>query len=518
MIRKSINSVATSDPTAPGVRIDSDSVSPIYGPVTAIITFTRPVTGFVVGDITATNCTLGSFTTISPNVYSVSMIPPLTSGTISIQVAANKCVDINGTNNIASNTLSFTYTADEIVHNLQLATITKSKHFRGHIASYSESTDNGVLPGGEMLMCKYNRGSILFYPSYTTTVNDWYNFGRVSFGCYVICVLYPSNFTTQLPNVTSTRNGIPPSAFSYKDGNVICSVPMTSNLLGGRNSDSELQQGPVNFNYDAGITDAQLISQPSSFRVENYVETSHSSPASNWTVGTAHMTTDIAAFITAQGWYRQFMHWQYIYSADFINYLDLSKSLTDGSDIFFGNYDTVLEYYWVKEAIDSVTGNGRTITINYSKKYPSSPYNLITTPAWIKVDLTGTNYVGTPITTSHGGKIRSVGGNVYYISCPLDFNTTSVTFDIINTASPSYINLVKPIINRTGNGVTSDQPVRLTLWSKPKSEPEIVNVTLRERKLTLATSFTLSTVLDTVNNDYYLGYINAENISGVLTF
>jgi len=135
----------------------------------------------------------------------------------------------------------------------------------------------------------------------------------------------------------------------------------------------------------------------------------------------------------------------------------------------------------------------------------------------VKVDLSGTSFSGKSITTSNGGKIRSVGGDVYYISIDLNFTQTSASFNI-SEGTANYINLNKPVVSRTGNDITSDQQIKITLFSKLKTDTYELSVIVEERQLTPNTSFTLATTLDTVNRDYYLGFINEEGVSGTLEF
>jgi len=96
------------DNTAPMVAITSTSKeatsdSPI--PVTFI--FSESVTGFVAGDITVTNGSIGSFTG-SGTTYTAS-ITPTVQGAVTVTVAANVAIDAASNGNVASNILSRVY-------------------------------------------------------------------------------------------------------------------------------------------------------------------------------------------------------------------------------------------------------------------------------------------------------------------------------------------------------------------------------------------------------------------------
>ena len=98
----------TYDNVAPAVTITSTATDPTnVSPIPVTITFSESVTGFVVGDITVTNGTSGSFAG-SGTTYTAS-ITPTAQGTVTVSVAANVAVDGASNNNTASNTLSRTY-------------------------------------------------------------------------------------------------------------------------------------------------------------------------------------------------------------------------------------------------------------------------------------------------------------------------------------------------------------------------------------------------------------------------
>lgn len=514
------------DNTPPTLTITTDAVSPVVGTtgvtyITATIQGSKTLVGLVVGDITATNASLSSFTAVSGSLYTVN-ITPASNGTFGILIAANKCTDTRGVNNDASNTLSLTFAdASGYTYDLQnAANISKSYHARGHVAAFTDCTDLGTnlhLAGGEMLMSKYNIGATINANGNNASNQAIYQFGRCDFGLYT----YDYNYSSVDGLITSVRSGNPGTSNSYGSGLTTYSASMKALVLYGRNSGFEAVSQTLPITYATGLTHDQLISRGVTFRWDYYAKTTNTSYYQGTIAqGQAKLLNYANQVIAANGWYSNFTHWHW-WKENYPNkYFDTLKLITAAYDVYWAPANKVSEYYWVKEAIDNVTGTGNTVTINYSKKYPAAPYSRITVPAWIKVDLTGTGYAGFNITTSHGGRVRSMGSNVYYISYPLDFTLTTATFNIYVTPTPNYINLTAPSLSRSGNTITSldGQPVKISLYYKAKTSPYEIDVILLERNLTFGTSFTLSSTLNTTLNDYYVAAINAEGVTSVLQF
>lgn len=498
------------DDTPPEITISTTATDPVVGagvtiPVT--IATSKPVTGLDVTDITTVNCTLSGFAGSGAS-YSVT-VDPTTSGTFSVQILANKC-SAGGIDNTASNTLSLTYVDDSgSDYDLENGVISISKHYRGHKASFSDTNDgfSTNAPGCEMWGFKYSFGLTAFNNGKDITEENAYDNGVIDFGCYA----NSTNYTTLQALMDDVRNGAIPSTLSYASGITTYSSSAAALYLGGRCSAYDT----TCIEYYPHITDSLT------FRQEYYSAQTSGTPfqLGSEADGVAILAAVIPRVISKGGMYSNFMHWHRLTAGYGERYFKRMDSLINlsGGDIFYGSYNTVVEYWWAKESITSVTGLGSTVTLNWAKDDPSRPYNLIATPVWVYVDLTGTVYAGQGITTSHGGKIRSMGGDKYYISYNIDFNNTSGTFDILTTPSPSYINLAEPIINRTGTSVTVDQTVRMALFRKLKTEPLEMKVTVLQRYLTPGTSFTLPT-LNQATYDYYLGAINAEGISSLIQF
>ena len=78
---------------------------------TATITFTEPVTGFVMADITLTNATASNFTGADGDMVFTALITPSADGEVTVNVAADMATDAAGNGNTAAAQATSTYTA-----------------------------------------------------------------------------------------------------------------------------------------------------------------------------------------------------------------------------------------------------------------------------------------------------------------------------------------------------------------------------------------------------------------------
>lgn len=467
------------DTTVPSLIITTTASSPVNGTtgvtnITATITASKTVTGLVVGDISTVNCSLSSFTAVTGSVYTV-VVTPSSNGTFSINVPANSCVDSRGVNNTASNTLSLTFSdISGFTYDLQnAATIAKSQHFRGHVATFSDCTDLSTTNyyGGEYFLSKYNLGATANANGTNQWQIDAFNFGRVDFGRYTNST---NNVAVDEFNKTN-RNGVYAICGSYQSGVTSYAATLKPTAFYFRNSNYETFNQTLPKTYATGITDDQMINRGPIFRWDYYSKsTSVDYLAGTLAQGDTNLTSYISQVLAADsglgGWYTNFVHWHRWHSDYPDHYYALLNTLIGSNDVFRGNNNIAAEYYFVRESVTSVSGTGSTITVNYGKPYPSSPYSRIITPLWIKVDLTGTGYAGHDIVTDNPAahKIRSMGSNVYYISTSLDYTLTTQSFHLYVTSTPTYINLTVPGASRSGNVITIDQPCKKTLYRRPK--------------------------------------------------
>lgn len=408
---------------------------------------------------------------------------------------------------------------------ISAANVTVSAHYRGHVASFSENSD-GPKVCMEMWLNRHNLGGTVFIAAAPASEPPVNAFGRIDHGCYLNQNTPSQNYATVNPIVTGIRGGKQPTVMSYASGVTSYSAQMLDKFLYGRNTIYE-HNGLKEYSYGPGITSGSMINRGGTIAFEQYVALKNwATPSYNFmacggnpscpSTGYGKLATIVPEVINAGGWYVNFMHSAWYtddYPKDYFFKID-SLITASGADVFRGTINTVAEYYYVREAIDSVKAAGDSITIYQTVKNATSPYSKITTPAWVKVDLTGTTLQGKGIVTSHGGKIRSMGNDLYYISVPIDFTEPTKTFHLSESFSPSYINLNKPNVSVVGNTVTSDQPIKIVLYSVLNSDMEVKAV-LVERNNTTSTSFTLTKARTPLTKKYFIGYINAEGVSGL---
>ena len=145
------NSATTADDTTytidteePDVTIASVTASPTNGLIAVTVVFDAAVTTFVAGDVTVTNGTVENFVADSDTNYHFNVNP--TDGAsvaVTIQIEANKAIDIVGNQNTASNILS--YTSDTVVPTLPVAAIVGAT-VQGGNDTITLTFDGPVLP------------------------------------------------------------------------------------------------------------------------------------------------------------------------------------------------------------------------------------------------------------------------------------------------------------------------------------------------------------------------------------
>jgi hypothetical protein len=99
------------DATAPTVDIQGEPVNVNdLDPFTVTFEFSENVTGFVVGDITVANATVGNFVAVDGNTYTADITPD-GNGNITIDVAAAVAVDVANNSNTAATQATVVYDA-----------------------------------------------------------------------------------------------------------------------------------------------------------------------------------------------------------------------------------------------------------------------------------------------------------------------------------------------------------------------------------------------------------------------
>jgi hypothetical protein len=467
----------TFDVGAPGAFIDTLVPDPVISSsVTVFITFTKgPIVGLADTDFTLSNCTLTSLTNITKNIWSF-VLNPTIDGPFTCQLPANRCT-WNGVNNLISNLLTKTYDSGASYDLQNAAQISLLQHYRGHVASFTDCNDllsPTNVAGMELLYTKNNLSATMFANGDNPANRDLYNFGRLDLG---IISVTAADWTLKDALITAARQGNPPSVTSFKNGDDSYAATIMPTTLGARNSNYENVHQSFPGPY-IGLTNVFLSSYGVYYRDDYFGKTTGTSYyVGSQALGDSRLATYVASVISGNGWFSNFTHWHWQIGDYPEHYIAQLLANVGASDVFFGTVNQVIEYYYAKESVTSIVGSGNTITVNHTKDWPSSPYNRIKTPLWVKIDTTGSLFAGHDIAVSNGLKIRKISTNVFYIPVVMDFTGSSSTASIGITTSPNYVNLTPPVINRTGNSVTVDQACKITIWKVHKPTSLATSVT-----------------------------------------
>ena len=134
----------------PAVEI-SDVPATSTGPFTAVIGFSKPVSGFTVADITATNATLSGFAADStagttPDTVWTVLVTPTADGAVTLDIAADVATDTAGNGNLAAPQATSTYDGtDPTVVSIVRDSPTSSPTNAGSLAwlvRFSEEVEN----------------------------------------------------------------------------------------------------------------------------------------------------------------------------------------------------------------------------------------------------------------------------------------------------------------------------------------------------------------------------------------
>lgn len=529
------NNKGSIDSVAPSCVIETAVPDPVLtDSALCYVTFSKgPITGFTSGDVSLTNCTLSDFTQISHNRWSF-VLNPTIDGTFTAVINAGTCAWTSNSgasiSNLVSNTLSKTYDSGASYDLQNAAEISKLEHYRGHAYSITHCNDllaTTSVQGIELLMTKYNFGATHYANGNNVMNQNIFHFGRCDFG--TISNTY-ADFLTREALITALRDGAPSTVASYKNGDDSYSASMIPEVLNDRNS--EYGGVPPSYSFIAytGLTATDLSTRGVSFRHDYYNKvTTTSYYLSTLATGDSRLASYIAQVISTNGWFSDFVHWHWQTGNYYKHYLAQLTTAIGVTDAFRGTVNQVAEYYFVKESVDSISGNGNVITINHTKDYATSPYTNITTPLWIKLDVTGTVFAGEDIALSNGLRPRQISANVFYIPVVLDYSGNQTTVSVGIATVPSYVNLTPPVASRTGSAVTCDQEVKYSIWRVPKPTalassvtsatiPTTDNTTVN---LTVATGLTIAAgtqvrVLADGSNYFYANVTSYTSGTGAL--
>lgn len=477
------NNAGNIDTNAAGATIFTAVPDPVLtSSAQAYITFTKgPITGFVSGDLTVTNCTVSNFTKISDNQWSF-VLNPTIDGVFTAKLNSSTCfwTSNNGTSiaNNESNTLSKTYNSGASYDLENAAEISAAAHYRGHTASFTQTNDylsTISTQGMELLMTKYNQGFTNYTNGNNVTAQRIFQFGRADFG--IISQSF-ADFLVRKPLIYALRGNQYATVASYKNGDDSYSASVIAEVLSDRNSETGSNPPAYTNIAYTGLTDVALSALGSSFRYDHYNRvTTTSYYTGPLSTGDTRHAQYVAQVLSTGGWFTNFVHhhWQVgNYPKHYLQQLEIALG---SADVFRGTVNQIVEYYYVRESVDSIIGNGNTITVYHTEDFLTSPYENITTPLWIKLDVTGTVFEGEELALSNGLLPRKVSSNVFYIPVVLDYTGNQTTVSVGIATIPAYVNLDQPVVSRVGNTVTCDQEVLYSVWRVPKPTALATSVT-----------------------------------------
>ncbi|MBV7530969.1 Ig-like domain-containing protein [Chitinophaga sp. sic0106] len=133
--------------TSPTVVLSSAAPALLNAPFTVTATFSEAVAVLTADDLTITNGTASNVQSTDNITYTVT-ITPTADGALSVQLPANKAVNIGGNPNIASNTLNFTY--DGTAPTVTAVTVPTNGYYKaGDVLNFTvRFSENIQLSGG----------------------------------------------------------------------------------------------------------------------------------------------------------------------------------------------------------------------------------------------------------------------------------------------------------------------------------------------------------------------------------
>ncbi len=414
------------------------------------------------------------------------------------------------------------------------------------------NTDKVLSYTEKALMWCYKYGYKLMYNDgvNTTNANNFYKTGIIDFGVYfdegnstLITQLNNNIFTLADPIIniiTTIRDGNIPTIVAYGGGNDSYRNNLYTRFLSGRNSRhaNNTRPAPILGGRDATDNDTmeyrylkkeKLISRPCTNRYDYYKKvSSFANPQSEFSSGfdlqgDKDYLNKINRVYNTNNIYTVFGHVYWIFGDGFKQFLLTVDSAISGKSFYKAQWGEIMEYWYVKDSIDTFNFNpdSLVVDITYSKRDVTRPYVNIKTPLWIDINLKGTSLQGAFIQTSVASEIIQKSTDVYSIGIMLDFTLTSKSFTISSAANANhYSNQNIPVVtvNTTTKLITSDQPIKYTLFSKLKAQSEADVSVIEEFMHALNASPTIGVTLNTATKDYYLGFVNAFGISGLITF
>jgi hypothetical protein len=365
-------------------------------------------------------------------------------------------------------------------------------------SSHSEISDMEAYYPGESLnlhgvfaepdLMKYNipaSCSVPYPSSYMSPVNkeDWgliQQFGRISYKtCYYLGT--PLGFSDTVSdahkNYIYSKIGFYPSTLTYGWGNDSGKNVLIGKFLGGRNSlefygstptDAETTFGNYNTKYygypNKQLTIYNLISKNNSSRWLDIINPAWYNQTIE--VADAYLTSEINKTIINKGWFNNFIHWQNANVGQLGHYFNLINNIY--SNVWKCSYDEIVEYYWYRQLISSLTITNTTnsviVTINKMTIPDYVDPLLLQTPISIVVDLSKSQLRNKSVVSSNCVGIKNLGSNKYVFDIPFEYDNFIIT---PGNANYSNFNLPNIVYQNYSNGVfniKTDIPTRLAIY------------------------------------------------------
>ena len=279
------------------------------------------------------------------------------------------------------------------------------------------------------------------------------------------------------------------AAASYGYGLQTFKEEIGNNYLGARNSALDLN------NYDYDMTDSSSF--PSTSR--------HGDMVGDWADVISDCNNALNNAISNGGWYRDFSHWHA--TAKIKEFYEAQSPIIHANNVVTLGMSEAIEYMKFRQSVTALYFGTKSGHLYITADVPRDllKRETIHTNLSVEIDLTGTNFAGKSLSSSHG--LISMGNDKYIVEIP--YNGVSV---LKEHSTGNYLDFSLPVVvSQSTNSIVTDKPTRLSTWRTGKGE-QLEQAVLIDRGNNLSTKHNFD-ALDTSNSDYYLGLITSTNQS-----
>ena len=301
-------------------------------------------------------------------------------------------------------------------------------------------------------------------------------------------------------------------------------------FFGMRNSVHTASGNNGNIKY-LGLNRQEMMQEASTTRTWDAV---NAGQFPDQTASLNYTTTEIQRAIAAGGWFSDFMHDHSVYDANDTAFFDKFYQMIDNaigsSDVWRAGNNEVNEYYVLANSIDKIGSyvhdNKAFVFIRFKDFFIGTDTNGISnvidptkmsTPISIQIDLTGTALAGKNLKSNQATFLRNLGSNQWIANVrPVDtFKNGYMTFVIEEALDTGQVySASRPVLNRSGNIVSSDQECKFVVWRKALVAPA---KNLEAVHRTTSFSASLNYVFDTANYVYFVGGITRSRVSSLIS-